>query len=82
MMSDLLSAFMFGAAGTVFLAWRDRLIAANLEAYRRFPFLGRIPILGHWPDASERFHRWESLVLGWFLLAMAAISLLEWVVSR
>ncbi len=39
MMSDLLSALMFGAAGTVFLAWRDRLIAANLEAYRRLPFL-------------------------------------------
>ena len=82
MMSDLLSVLMFGAAGTVFLAWRDRLIAANLEAYRRFPFLRRIPILGRWPDASERFHRRESVVLGCFLLAIAAISLIEWVVSR
>jgi hypothetical protein len=62
--------------------WRDRLVAANLEAYRRFPFLRRIPILGRWPDASERFHRWESVVLGCFLLAMATISLIDWVVSR
>jgi hypothetical protein len=35
MMSDLLMALMFGAMGTVFLVWRDRLIALNLEAYRR-----------------------------------------------
>jgi hypothetical protein len=81
-MSDLFFALLFGAAGTVFLVWRDRLVAANLEAYRRFPFLRRIPILGRWPDASERFHRWESVVLGCFLLAMATISLIDWVVSR
>jgi hypothetical protein len=81
-MSDLFFALLFGAAGTVFLVWRDRLVAANLEAYRRFPFLRRLPILGRWPDASERFHRWESVVLGCFLLAMATISLIDWVVSR
>jgi hypothetical protein len=82
MMPDLFSALVFGAAGTVFPVWRDRMIAANLDAYRRFPFLRRIPILGRWPKASERSHRWESVVLGCFLLAMAAISLIDWVVSR
>jgi hypothetical protein len=81
-MSDLFSALLFGAAGSVFLVWRDRLVAANLEAYRRLPFLRRIPILGRWPDASERFHQWESVLLGCFLLTMAAISLFDWVVSR
>jgi len=81
-MSDLFFALLFGAAGTVFLVWRDRLVAANLEAYRRFPFLRRIPILGRWPDESERFHRWAAVVLGCFLLAMATISLIDWVVSR
>jgi hypothetical protein len=79
---DLFSALLFGISGTVFLVWRERLIAANLEAYRRFPFLRRIPILGRWPDASERFHRWEALVLAIILLAMAAISLIDWVASR
>jgi len=63
MMSDLFSALIFGVVGTFFLMRRDRLIAANLEAYRRFPFLRRIPILGRWPDASARFHRREALVL-------------------
>jgi hypothetical protein len=81
-MWDLFSALVFGAAGTLFLARRERLIALNLEAYRRFPFLRRIPILGRWPDASERFHRWEALVLAIILLVMAAISLIDWVASR
>jgi hypothetical protein len=73
---------LFGAAGTLFLVRRERLIAANLEMYRRFPFLRRIPLLGRWPDASERFHRREALVFATFLLAMAAISLIDWVASR
>jgi hypothetical protein len=81
-MWDLFSALLFGAAGTLFLVRRERLIAANLEAYRRFPFLRRIPILGRWPDASERFHRWEALVFAIIFLAMAAISLIDWVASR
>ena len=81
-MWDLFSALLFGAAGALFLVRRDHLIAANLEAYRRFPFLRRIPILGRWPDASERFHRLEALVLAIILLVMAAISLIDWVASR
>jgi hypothetical protein len=81
-MSDLLIALLFGAAGTLFLVRREHLIAANLEAYRRFPFLRRIPILGRWPDGSERFHRWEALVFAIILLAMAAISLIDWVATR
>jgi hypothetical protein len=81
-MWDLFSALLFGAAGTLFLVLRERLIAANLEAYRRFPLLRRIPLLGRWPDASERFHRREALSLAIFLLAMGAISLIDWVASR
>jgi hypothetical protein len=80
-MSDLLFALLFGAVGTLFLVCRERLVASNLEAYRRWPVLRRFPILGRW-HASERFHRWEAIVLAIFLLAMAAISLIDWVVSR
>jgi len=80
-MSDLFFAFLFGAVGTLFLVFRDRVVASNLEAYRRWPVLRRFPILGRWHD-SERFHRRQTMFGAIVLLAMAAISLIDWVVSR
>ena len=80
-MSDLFFALLFGAAGTLFLVYRDRVVASNLEAYRRWPVLRRFPILGRWYD-SERFQRRQTTFGAIVLLAMAAISLIDWVVSR
>jgi hypothetical protein len=80
-MSDLFFALLFGAAGTLLLVCRDRMVASNLEAYRRWPVLRRFPILGRWHD-SERFQRRQTTFGAIVLLAMAAISLIDWVVSR
>jgi hypothetical protein len=76
-MSDL----FFAAVGTLFLVCRDRVVASNLEAYRRWPVLRRFPILGRSHD-SERFQRRQTTFGAIVLLAMAAISLIDWVVSR
>jgi hypothetical protein len=52
-MSDLFFALLFGAAGTAFLVWRDRLVAAN--------FWKRI-------DASPSCDEFRSSVAGRTLL--------------
>ena len=80
-MSDLFFALLFGAVGTLFLVRRDRLVALNLEAYRRWPVLRRFPILGR-GHASERFQRRWALFSAIFLWAMAMIYLIAWVISR
>jgi hypothetical protein len=49
-MSDLL---LFLSAGTFGLARRDRFVALILEAYRRWPMLRRIPILGRGTPLSS-----------------------------
>ena len=77
-MSDLFFALLFGAAGTLFLVRRDRLITLNLEAYRRWPVLRRLPILGRRHE-SERFNRRLAMFDAIVLLAMALWSLIAWV---
>jgi hypothetical protein len=79
--SDLFFALVFGIAGTLFLVRRDRLVAMNLEAYRRWPVLRRFSILGRW-HASEGFQRRLTMIRAIVLLAMAAISLIDWVGSN
>ena len=80
-MWDLFTALLFGAAGTLILVRRDRLVALNLEAYRRWPVLRRLPILGRGHD-SERFQRRLGTFNAIVLFAMAAFSLIAWVASR
>jgi hypothetical protein len=80
-MQDLFFALVFGAAGTLILVRRDRLVALNLEAYRRWPVLRRLPIIGRGHD-SERFQRRLGMFDAVVLFAMAAFSLITWVVSR
>jgi hypothetical protein len=80
-MSDLFIALMFGAVGALGLVRRDRMVALNLEAYRRFPSLRRIPLLSRGHD-SERYQRRLITFDAIFLLAMAVVYLIGWVVSR
>jgi hypothetical protein len=83
-MSDLFFTLLFGAGGTLLLVFRDRVVASNLEANRRWPVLRRFPILGRLSRLydSERFQRRQTTFGAIVLLAMAAISLIDWVVSR
>jgi hypothetical protein len=80
-MSNLVFASLFLAAGIFYLTRRDRMVAQMLEAYRRFSFLRRIPILGR-SHNTELFHRRLIMFDGIFLLAMAVVYLIAWVASR
>ena len=80
-MTNLFFGLLFLSAGTFFLVRRDSLVVLNLEAYRRWPMLRRIPILGR-RHASERFHRRLIMFDAVSLLAAAALSLISWVTSR
>jgi hypothetical protein len=80
-MSNLFFALLFLSVGTFFLVRRDRVVALNLEAYRRWPSLRRIPIVG-WGHDSEWFQRRLIMFDAVFILAMATVFLISWVVSR
>lgn len=61
----------------LFLVRRDRLAALNLEAYRRWPMLRGIPIVGR-GHASERFNQRLIMFDAVVLLAAAALYLISW----
>ena len=79
-MWNLFVAVLFLSVGTLGLMRRDRFVALNLEAYRRWPMLRRIPILGR-GHASERYQRRLITFDVLLLIAMAAAYLILWVVS-
>lgn len=79
-MWNLFVAVLFLSVGTLGLVRRDRFVALNLEAYRRWPMLQRIPILGR-GHASERYQRRLITFDAIFLIAMSAVYLILWVVS-
>ena len=80
-MWNLFVAVLFLSVGTLGLMRRDRFVALNLEAYRRWPMLRRIPIVGR-GHASERFQRRLIMFDAVFLIAMSGVYLIAWVVSR
>ena len=80
-MWNLFVAVLFLSVGTLGLVRRDRSVALNLEAYRRWPMLRRIPIVGR-GHASERFQRRLIMFDAVFLIAMSGVYLIAWVVSR
>ncbi|HKI28953.1 MAG TPA: hypothetical protein VKB32_05970 [Actinomycetota bacterium] len=79
-MWNLFVAVLFLSTGTLGLLRRDRFVALNLEAYRRWPMLRRIPILGR-GHASERYQRRLITFDAVFLIAMSVVYLILWVVS-
>jgi len=80
-MSNLFFALMCFSAGMLFLVRSDRLAALNVEAYRRWPMLRRIPIVGR-GHASERLQRRLIMFNAVFWIAMSGVYLIAWVVSR
>ena len=79
-MSNLFVAVLFLSIGILGLVRRDRFVALNLEAHRRWPMLQRIPILGREND-SERYQRRLITFDAIFLIAMSAVYLILWAVS-
>jgi hypothetical protein len=80
-MSNLFFALLCLSAGTLVLVRRDRFVAWNREAYRRWPMLRRIPVVG-WGHDSERSQRRLVMFSAVFLIAMSGVYLIAWAVSR